>query len=82
MWCCPKCNSNLLDIVSECPVCKLPGESAELLKHEPSMNAASHANATHGKTLVWVMLGLLIPPLGVAMLLMLLAQKMTPKKDA
>jgi hypothetical protein len=46
------------------------------------MNAASHANATHGKTLVWVMLGLLIPPLGVAMLLMLLAQKMTPEKDA
>lgn len=78
MW---HCNSNLLDVVSECPVCKLPSETAEMLQHESQQSPAAHANAAHGKTLFWVMLGILIPPLGAVMLLMLLAQKMTPEKD-
>ncbi len=70
MWRCRKCNSNLLDETTECPVCKLPAEAGEVLypaEIEPS-----------SKFWFWLVIGVLIPPIGLLVLLVFVAQKLTP----
>ena len=37
MWRCRKCDSNLLDHISECPVCKLPADSAAALNSDKAV---------------------------------------------
>ena len=69
MWRCKKCNANLLDGTAECPVCQLPAGVAAAVKPteiEPS-----------SKFWLWVLVGILFPPLGIIMLLTFL---LTPSK--
>ena len=76
MWRCGKCDSNLLDHISECPVCKLPAESVAAL----NAGESEMAKATN-YTWMWVLLAFLVPPVGVLVLLVLLARKLIPDRD-
>jgi hypothetical protein len=71
MWRCPKCHANLLDNTRECPVCQLSPDQAAVVRPaspEPS-----------SKFWFWVLVGVLIPPLGLVMLLTYLLTP--PDKD-
>lgn len=69
MWRCNSCNANLLDSTTECPVCKLPPDSASAINPR-EIEASS-------KFWLWVAVGVLFPPLG---LMMLLAKVLTPRE--
>lgn len=70
MWRCSQCHANLLEGTRECPVCQLPAEAAAVVR--PSEVESS------SKFWLWLLIGILIPPLGLIMLLTVL---LTPKEN-
>jgi hypothetical protein len=78
MWTCEKCGANLLATTVACPICQMPEGGQELLRETPR---ASHPAESLGFW-VKVVVGGLIPPLGILFLLIFLAQKMTPEEPS
>lgn len=78
MWRCPTCRANLLDTTTQCPVCTQPTTAASIHSSAASNPSDASEVSADAKFALWLVLGILIPPLGIFFLLVWFAQKLTP----
>jgi uncharacterized membrane protein YvbJ len=70
---CPQCGSNLLAQTVECPICAMPDGGAQIHAESAFEKVANK----HSYNIPLIVIGLLIPPLGLFFALMHLFQQLT-----
>lgn len=70
---CPQCGSNLLGQTVECPICAMSDGGAQLHAESPFEEAANK----HSYNIPLIVIGVLVPPLGLLFAVMHLAQKLS-----
>ena len=73
MWHCNVCGSNLLDTTAHCPICNRAAGSPDLIAEAPPAEPDART-----KLWIWIVVGLLVPPLGILFLIMGAAYLLTP----
>ena len=73
MWRCKTCDSNLLDATAECPICTQPTTAVASV---PTDSEPQDVDAG-SKLWLWLVMGSLVPPAGILVLLVWIAQKLT-----
>jgi hypothetical protein len=84
MWTCASCGSNLLDSTTECPVCANapPSDDAATATGVLEIDTSSPAAKEEDHTWLMIVIGVLLPPLGLLFLLIYLAKWITPDEES
>ena len=83
MWRCDNCGANLLRSTTECPICvhaATPGEF-EAVTGITGSPPAQQEMCDEDRAWWMVVIGVLIPPLGLLFLMIYLAEWMTPEDE-